>query len=208
MKDLLCIEQSRGNYQIKSHICSHLEGDSSIRVRCIDEEEPIGRFLRPGNSGNVVWNRLGELRKTSTQVTLDETDLEILDQLQHNCKQSIAELAERVLLSVSACHRRIKAMEVAGVIAGYTAKLSAQKLGFRVEFFVELSLATQGEEAFKRFEKAVLLIPEVLECNLVEVNTIICSDRKAIPKTMSHSPRESTASWCYQNSVSIIAAVG
>lgn len=105
--------------------------------------------------------------KTSTQVTLDETDLEILDQLQHNCKQSIAELAERVLLSVSACHRRIKAMEVAGVIAGYTAKLSAQKLGFRVEFFVELSLATQGEEAFKRFEKAVLLIPEVLECNLV-----------------------------------------
>lgn len=105
--------------------------------------------------------------KTSKQLTLDETDLEILDHLQHNCKQSIAELAERVLLSVSACHRRIKALEEAGVVVGYVAKMSAQKLGFRVEFFVELSLSTQGEEAFQKFEKAVLLIPEVLECYLV-----------------------------------------
>ena len=70
--------------------------------------------------------------RTSTQITLDDIDLEILDQLQHNCKQSIAELAERVLLSVSACHRRIKALEEAGGITGYTAKLSAQKLGYRV----------------------------------------------------------------------------
>jgi DNA-binding Lrp family transcriptional regulator len=105
--------------------------------------------------------------KTSKQISLDDTDLQILEQLQRNCKQSIAELAERVLLSVSACHRRIKTLEDAGIITGYVAKLSAQQLGYRVEFFVELSLASQGEEAFKKFEKAVLLIPEVLECYLV-----------------------------------------
>jgi len=105
--------------------------------------------------------------KSSKQISLDEIDLEILEQLQRNGKQSIAELAERVLLSVSACHRRIKVLEDAGVIVGYVARMSAQKLGFRVEFFVELSLASQGEDAFKKFEKAVLLIPEVLECYLV-----------------------------------------
>lgn len=105
--------------------------------------------------------------KTEKQVSLDDTDIQILANLQNNCRQSISDLAEKVHLSTSACHRRIKSLEDVGVVTGYVAKLSPQKLGFRAEFFVELSLATQGEEAFENFEKALRQIPEVLECYLV-----------------------------------------
>ena len=107
------------------------------------------------------------MKEKKPLLALDEADLAILDQLQRNCRQSIASLAEKVHLSTSACHRRIKALEDEGVVTNYVARLAPKKLGFRVEFFVELSLATQGDDAFERFEKAVRLIPEVLECYLV-----------------------------------------
>ncbi|MEM7474439.1 MAG: Lrp/AsnC family transcriptional regulator [Planctomycetota bacterium] len=98
---------------------------------------------------------------------LDETDVAILEQLQRDCRQTVAQISEKVHLSTSACHRRIKALEEAGTITNYVAKLSAKKLGYRVEFFVELSLATQKDDAFEQFEKAIKGIPEVLECYLV-----------------------------------------
>lgn len=107
------------------------------------------------------------MMKPEKQILMDEIDVQILAHLQSNCRQSISELAEKVHLSTSACHRRIKALEDSQVITGYVAKLAPQKLGYRAEFFVELSLASQGEEAFEKFEKAMRLIPEVLECYLV-----------------------------------------
>jgi Lrp/AsnC family transcriptional regulator, leucine-responsive regulatory protein len=48
--------------------------------------------------------------KTEKQVSLDDTDIQILANLQNNCRQSISELAEKVHLSTSACHRRIKSL--------------------------------------------------------------------------------------------------
>lgn len=97
----------------------------------------------------------------------DEYDMAILEQLQRDCRQTVAQIAGRVHLSTSACHRRIKALEESKTITRYVAKLSSKKLGYSVEFFVELSLATQVEDAFEQFEKAVRKIPEVLECYLV-----------------------------------------
>lgn len=98
---------------------------------------------------------------------VDETDVAILTILQRNCRQTVAEISTQVSLSKSACHRRIKAMEDSGLIANYVAKLSAKKLGYSIEMFVEVSLATQAEGAFEEFEKAVRVVPEVLECYLV-----------------------------------------
>ncbi|MEC8558331.1 MAG: Lrp/AsnC family transcriptional regulator [Planctomycetota bacterium] len=98
---------------------------------------------------------------------LDETDLALLEQLQRDCRQTVAQLSEKVHLSSSACHRRIKALEEAGAITNYVAKLSSKKLGYTVEFFVELSLATQDDGAFEQFEKEVKKIPEILECYML-----------------------------------------
>lgn len=97
----------------------------------------------------------------------DETDIAILEQLQRDCRQTVVQLSEKVHLSTSACHRRIKALEEDGTITGYVAKLSTKRLGYSVEFFVELSLDRQSEDSFEEFEKEVRKIPEVLECFLV-----------------------------------------
>lgn len=107
------------------------------------------------------------MKQQSVANVLDETDIAILEQLQRDCRQTVAQISQKVHLSTSSCHRRIKALEESGTIKRYVAKLSAKSLGYGVEFFVELSLATQDEDAFEQFEQAVNKIPEVLECYLV-----------------------------------------
>jgi len=107
------------------------------------------------------------MKNAKDSSVLDETDIAILEQLQRDCRQTVAQISEKVHLSTSSCHRLIKALEESGTITGYVARLSSKKLGYSVEFFVELSLATQAEDAFETFEKAVRKIPEVLECYLV-----------------------------------------
>jgi DNA-binding Lrp family transcriptional regulator len=97
----------------------------------------------------------------------DKIDKILLTELQKNSRRSVAELAALAALSPSACHRRIKLLEEGGAIEGYTAKLNREALGLANEFFVEVSLASQTEEAFAKFEKAIQREPEILECHLM-----------------------------------------
>ena len=99
--------------------------------------------------------------------TFDKSDKIILSQLQQRATMPIAELAEKAGLSASSCHRRVKLLEEAGVITGYAAQLDGRALGLANDFFVEVSLAAQTEEAFERFEKSVQRVPEILECYLM-----------------------------------------
>lgn len=98
---------------------------------------------------------------------MDKIDLKILTALQADCRQPVAELADRVSLSPSACHRRVKQLEEKGVIEGYTARLDGKKVGYLIEFFIEVSLASQREETLREFEEAVRNVPEILECHLM-----------------------------------------
>src|SRR3954453_9797078 len=98
---------------------------------------------------------------------LDKTNKIILSELQKNAQRPIAELAQKAGLSPSSCHRRVKLLEEAGVIQGYTATLDRTALGLANEFFVEVSLSAQTEEAFEKFEKAIQRVPEIIECHLM-----------------------------------------
>lgn len=98
---------------------------------------------------------------------LDATDLRILDRLQRDGRMSNADLAEAVHLSASACHRRVQRLEAAGVIRNYVARLEPRKLGLTTTVYVEIKLQAQAEAVMEAFEKAVLLIPDVLECHLM-----------------------------------------
>jgi Lrp/AsnC family leucine-responsive transcriptional regulator len=98
---------------------------------------------------------------------LDKTDKIILAELQKTAQRPVADLAQKAGLSPSSCHRRVKLLEEAGVILGYTANLDRAALGLANEFFVEVSLSAQTEEAFERFEKALQRVPEILECHLM-----------------------------------------
>lgn len=98
---------------------------------------------------------------------LDPTDRRILSVLQRDGRISNADLAQRVHLSASACHRRVQRLEEMGFIAGYVALLDPRSLGRTTTVFVEITLSGQGDALLDAFEKAVRAIPDVLECHLM-----------------------------------------
>ncbi len=98
---------------------------------------------------------------------LNKLDVAILDQLQHKGRINNADLADKVGLSASACHRRVRALEVGGVISGYVALLSEEKLGRASSVFVQVTLEDQQRENLTRFEAAVSKCSEVMECFLM-----------------------------------------
>ena len=98
---------------------------------------------------------------------LDAIDRKLLRLLQQDSRRSVQELGEAVGLSPSSCHRRLKGLEDSGFITGYRAVLDPARLGFSMQFFIEVSLSSQSEPSLDAFEAAVVDIPEVLECHLM-----------------------------------------
>ncbi len=98
---------------------------------------------------------------------LDSIDRLILNELQTDGRVSHAELADRVGLSTSACHRRVRRLEADGVIAGYVMLLDTEAIGRDLDVFVEVSLVSQSEESLRHFEEEVRACPEVMACHLV-----------------------------------------
>lgn len=69
---------------------------------------------------------------------VEATDRAILTALSHNGRLSYTELAERVGLSVSAVHQRVRRLEQRGVIRGYVAQLDYAALGKAITAFVAI----------------------------------------------------------------------
>ncbi|MCY3559608.1 MAG: Lrp/AsnC family transcriptional regulator [bacterium] len=99
--------------------------------------------------------------------SLDAIDLQILNELQLDGRVSHAELAARVGLSASACHRRVRRLEAEGVIDGYVMIVNRRAIGRDVDVFVEVSLLSQSKESLKLFESEVGDCPELMSCHLV-----------------------------------------
>ena len=98
--------------------------------------------------------------------TIEVIDRKILRELQADSRRSAATIGDMVGLSASACHRRIRLLEERGVIEGYGARLDPYALGYRMTFFVEVTLERQSETVLEEFERAAMSRPEVLECYL------------------------------------------
>jgi len=98
---------------------------------------------------------------------MDRYDRRILELLQENGRLSNLELAEQIGLSPSPCLRRVRALEEAGVIAGYRALLDAQRLGLSLMALVYISMDRHTPERFANFDTRVCAFPEVLECLLI-----------------------------------------
>ena len=95
---------------------------------------------------------------------LDNQDKSILSHLQKNGRMSMVDLAKQGHMSESTCLRRTKALEGTGIIKGYSAILDAEKAGFGVLAFVQVSIDQKNEAAFDKFKRAVLEHPLILEC--------------------------------------------
>jgi len=101
---------------------------------------------------------------------LDAIDRKILTLLQGDSRLTMQELADRVGLSVSPCHRRVKLLEERGVIARYIAMVDQKAVGLPVSVFISIKLARQKQEDLDRFARAIAKWPEVLECYLMTGN--------------------------------------
>jgi Lrp/AsnC family transcriptional regulator, leucine-responsive regulatory protein len=98
---------------------------------------------------------------------LDAIDLKILDELQRDGRLSNVALARSIGLSPTPCTERVRALEAAGIIAGYSARLDAQRLDLGLLVFIEIAIDRTSQDAFDQFAAAMLRIPQVQECHMV-----------------------------------------
>lgn len=95
---------------------------------------------------------------------LDSYSLRILQELQRDARQTVQQLSDAVGLSSTPCWKRIKDMEAAGVIRGYTALVDRQKVGLDLLVVVEVNLGQHSEEIVQQFESAVAATPQIVRC--------------------------------------------
>lgn len=100
-------------------------------------------------------------------MNLDNTDLKILNELQHDGALSNVALAKRIGLSPSPCLARVKALESSGVIQRYVALASAAALGLGLTVFISISLRTQDKETLAEFESHIAQHDDIMECYLM-----------------------------------------
>lgn len=93
---------------------------------------------------------------------MDALDREILAQLQADGRLSVTDLAARIGLSLSACHRRVRELERDGAIVGYRAVLSPEAVGLGFEAVVFATIGRTDLETIEAFEEAVVAIPEIV----------------------------------------------
>lgn len=98
---------------------------------------------------------------------LDAIDLAILEELQRDGRLSNVALAKSVGLSPTPCAERVRALEAAGIIAGYTAILDADRLDLGLLVFIEIAIDRTSEDAFNQFRRAMRGIAQVEECHMV-----------------------------------------
>lgn len=111
----------------------------------------------------------------------DATDWRILHALQHQGRATFAELARAVSMSASAVTERVRRLEEAGVISGYTAVVDQERLGLPVLAFVRLRYPHGN---YKPFHDLLDTTPEILEAHHVTGDD--CFVLKVATRSMSH----------------------
>ena len=117
--------------------------------------------------------------------SLDKIDRQILALLRENARISNLELAESVNLSPTPCARRVKQLEDAGVITGYSVTTDPRKLGYQLSVYIAISMDKHTAERFSNFEKKLREFSEVVSCSIVTGRSedyLI----KALVKDMAH----------------------
>jgi Lrp/AsnC family leucine-responsive transcriptional regulator len=113
--------------------------------------------------------------------TLDATDWRILAVLQRDGRSSYADLAREVAMSPSAAAERVRRLEDAGVIVGYTAVVDPERVGLGVLALIRMRYPTGN---YKPFEDLLTTTPEIIEAHHVTGED--CFVLKVVARTMRH----------------------
>lgn len=100
-------------------------------------------------------------------MNLDASDIRILQLLQENAQLTIKEISQKINLSMTPTHDRIKRLEQEGVIDKYVTILNKKMLGNPMIVYCNISLDKQQKNHFEEFEEAIKQFPEVIECSVI-----------------------------------------
>jgi Lrp/AsnC family leucine-responsive transcriptional regulator len=95
---------------------------------------------------------------------LDRHDVLLLAELQRDSRQTVQQLAAAVGLSATPAWKRVKELESAGIIRGYTALVDREKVGLALAVLAEVNLTRHNEDDVRRFEQAVAESPQIVSC--------------------------------------------
>jgi DNA-binding Lrp family transcriptional regulator len=101
---------------------------------------------------------------TKTDLVLDKTDIAILRLLQQNARMTVKEIADKVHLSTTPVHERIKWLEQTGIIKQYAALIDQAKVKKGLMVIVYVSLKAHSKTAGAKFIKHIHELNEVIEC--------------------------------------------
>ena len=127
----------------------------------------------------------------SANSDLSAVDRRILRALLQDGRMTVQAIAEQVGLSASPCLRRIRQMEQAGIISGYSAVVDQKAVGLPVSVFISIKLERQRAEELDRFGAAIGGWPEVMECYLMTgqfdfLLRVVCADLAAYEQFLRH----------------------
>jgi DNA-binding Lrp family transcriptional regulator len=94
---------------------------------------------------------------------MDAVDRKILAELQKDGRLTITDLAARVGLSISPCHRRLRELERTGVIRGYRAIVDPKAVGLTFEALLFVTMRQEDRDTLLGFEAALAAIPNVVQ---------------------------------------------
>jgi Lrp/AsnC family transcriptional regulator, leucine-responsive regulatory protein len=95
---------------------------------------------------------------------MDAKDRQIIKALQRHGRLTNQELSEQVNLSPSPCLRRLRILEDAGIITGYTAIVDEKAYGLPITAFVRIRLERHTQDVVEEFERKVRDIDTILDC--------------------------------------------
>jgi DNA-binding Lrp family transcriptional regulator len=101
---------------------------------------------------------------TTVDVSLDTKDLAILRLLQQNARITVKEISEKIHLSTTPVHERIKRMEETGVIKQYATLVDHSKVKKGLMVICYVSLKQHSKNAGGKFIKSMHELHEVIEC--------------------------------------------
>jgi DNA-binding Lrp family transcriptional regulator len=102
-----------------------------------------------------------------THDEIDRIDLKILGELSANGRISWRDLAERIGLTLTPTLRRVRHLEEAGYIKGYSAHLDEARLAGGMSVFVAVSLERQSQDHIDAFEREIAVAPTVMSCFMI-----------------------------------------
>jgi len=123
-------------------------------------------------------------QSTVTTALLDAKDIAILALLQQNARMTVKEIAEKIHLSTTPVHERIKRMEANGVIKQYATLVDNTKVKKGLMVICNVSLKEHNKTAGVKFIKAILAMQEVVECFNISgefdfMLKVLCEDMNA-----------------------------